>query len=157
MRYLLLLCMLLGAEAVAQVAALPAVDLEEVSVRQEQIRAEIRSAPDEFRGLSPSEQQQVLERSESVSHIIAGKESWGELDDAERASVMATLDWIDVTLDKAKAAELVCSYERVVGSNRKTRVCRSAAHIEAEREETRRLLSKPGVCAPGTPGCSMRN
>jgi len=158
MRCLILLCMLLGSAATpAQVASPASADLAEISAQQEQIRADIRSSEGDFRGLSTLERQQVLERSESLSRIIAGKQSWEELSDGERVSASETLDWIDVTLNQAKAPELVCSYEKVIGSNRKTRICRSAAHIESEREETRRLLSKPGVCAPPMPGCNMRN
>lgn len=130
-------------------------DLKAVAAQQQQIRADILASGGKYRGLSEAKQEEVLDRSGRLLRVIDGKQSPEELTEAERMQAFNTLEWIEATLNKEDDERMVCSYQKTIGSNRKTRVCKTAAQLEREREEARERMSKPGVCAPGTPGCSM--
>lgn len=42
---------------------------------------------------------------------------------------------------------MICRAERTIGSNRMTRVCRTAAQIEREREAARSQMGKTQICS----------
>jgi len=129
-------------------------DLKAVATQQQQIRADILASGGKYRGLSTAKQEEVLDRSGKLLRMIEGKQSPEDLTEAERMQAFNTLEWIEATLNKEDGERMVCNYHKTIGSNRKTRVCKTAAQIERDREEARQQLSKPGICAPGTPGCS---
>ncbi len=78
--------------------------------------------------------------------ILAGCESTGP----SKAEKDAELDQaISEHNETATAKEkIVCKYERETGSHFKTKVCRTVAQMEEDREDARKMLDRGGI-APG--------
>lgn len=108
-------------------------DLLVVAAQREQIRADILEAEGTNRGLTEAQEYEVLDRSTKLSRLIDGNVSSQELSEIERAEAFKTLEWTEATL-KHDCGRAICKYEKPIGSNRKTRVCRRLAEVEAERE-----------------------
>ena len=65
-----------------------------------------------------------------------------------------TLEWIEAAINDSDDDRLVCRRERRIGSNRMTRVCKTVAQIEFERERARSQLLDRGACVDlGGAGC----
>ncbi|MCW5581548.1 MAG: hypothetical protein KIS72_09425 [Luteimonas sp.] len=123
-------------------------DLNVVAAQQQQIRSDIQASGGNYRGLSAAQQQAVLDRSGELLRLIDGKRSSLELTEAERMQAFNTLEWIEATLNH-EHDRAVCKYEKTIGSNRKTRVCRSVTEMEAERERNRDNLQREQTRALG--------
>ena len=78
--------------------------------------------------------------------LINGKQSESELTEQERAEVTATLAWIDAKLKEADDERMVCERRQILGSNRKERVCMTAAQMRAQRDQAREQMDRRGIC-----------
>ena len=123
-------------------------DLQVVAAQQQQIRADILASGGNYRGLSAVKQEEVMDHSNRLLRLIDGKRSSEELTEAERMQAFNSLELIEATLnhDNDRA---VCRYEKTIGSNRKTRVCRSVAEMDAERERNRDNLQRDQTRSTG--------
>lgn len=88
--------------------------------------------------LAPDQRHELQTRAARLLQRLEGLESWETLAAEERRAIQAERDWL-TTAVAAKAAQAteekrVCKLVPILGSNRKERVCRSAAQIEADRE-----------------------
>lgn len=130
------------------IAADGPVDLAPIVVQQEQLREELLASPDSFPGLSRSERGELLERQTQLLTLLEGKSTADELGEKERVEAFNSLEWIKSRLADAREARLVCTRERMIGSQRVTRVCRTEAEMEQERANSRdfhdRAARKPG-------------
>jgi hypothetical protein len=130
--------------AIPAVAAAEALKLDEIRARQETIRAGVQAnATGPYKELSAAARTELLSRQAKMLELINGKQSESELTDDQRAEVTATLAWIDAKLKEAEDERMVCERRQILGSNRKERVCMTAAQMRAQREAQSQEL-KPG-------------
>jgi len=116
--------------------------------QQQLVRRELVETPGSFPGLSSTERAEMLDRQSRLLTLLEGKTSTDELGEEERIEVFNSLEWIKSRLADAREERLICRRERMVGSQRITRVCRTVAERAAEREAAidfhQRAARKPG-------------
>lgn len=144
MKGFLLACLL--APTLALAANDTQLDLDQVVTQQRQIRSDVLSSNGKYRGLSSASQSELLARQDKLLRMLEGKQTADDLTEDERIVAFNDLEWIEATLNKSEAGDrLICRRERTLGSNRMTRVCRTAAQLEFEREQAREELDKSDV------------
>lgn len=108
-----------------------------ITAQQAEIRAGVEAGKGRYKDMPANTKQELLSRQADVLQIVEGKASSDELSEEERLDVFNNLEWIEAALNKTEGDQLICRRERTIGSNRVTRVCRTAAQLERERELTR--------------------
>lgn len=132
---------------VPSVASADALELDAIRAKQATIRAGLEAGSSSpYQDLSPAARAELLSRQTTLLDVINGKQSDSELTDEQRADVAATLAWIDTKLKEAEAERMVCEYRKTIGSNRKQRVCMTAAQMEAQRAASRERMDRRGIC-----------
>ena len=111
-------------------------DLNKVIVQQKQIRSDLMASKD-YRGLNEAQRTELLSRQDSLLRMLEGKETSADLTQEQQIRAFNDLEWIEAALNNAEGDRMVCRRERTLGSNRITRVCRTAAQMELEREQAR--------------------
>jgi len=119
-------------------------DVQEIVAQQKQIRSELLGSKD-YRGLSESTRNELLSRQASLLRMLEGKKSAEELDANQRMLTSNELEWIEGALNDKQNDRLVCKQEKKLGSNRPTRICRTAAQMEQERESAREAMGDEEV------------
>ncbi|MDR7100340.1 hypothetical protein J2X04_002721 [Lysobacter niabensis] len=133
--------------AIPALASAEELKFEAIRAQQATIRAGVEAhsaAP--YKELSAPERAELLARQATVLELINGKQSENELTDQQRTEVSTTLAWIDAKLKEAQDDRMVCERRTVLGSNRKERVCMTAAQMRAAREAARELMDRSGGC-----------
>ncbi|MDH5832709.1 hypothetical protein [Luteimonas kalidii] len=124
------------------------VDLSPIVAQQHELREELLESPDSFPGLTRSERGELLDRQAQLFSLFEGKTTAAELGEEERIEAFNSLEWIKSRLADSRGERLVCKRERMVGSQRITRVCRTEAEMTADRERSReyqeRAARSPG-------------
>lgn len=144
MKRFLAVCLLVPALAIA--ANDTPLDLEKVTMQQRQIRSDILASKGNYRGLSSASQSELLVRQDKLLRMLEGKQTADDLSEDERLTAFNDLEWIEATLNKGEAGDrLICRRERTIGSNRVTRVCRTAAQLEAARELAREHIDNSDI------------
>lgn len=132
--------------AIPALASAEALKLEAIRAQQATIRAGVeahRAAP--YKELSAPARTELLDRQARMLELITGKQSETELTEEQRVEVSSTLAWIDAKLKEAEDDRMVCERRAILGSNRKERVCMTAAQLRAQREATRASLDRRGI------------
>ena len=79
--------------------------------------------------------------------LLEGKQSTQELSEDQRDEVFNTLEWIEATVNRAESERMICERRPVLGSNRKERVCKTAAQMQADRDAARERMDNRDVCS----------
>lgn len=133
--------------AVPAFASAEALQLDAIRAQQATIRAGVEAHNSgRYKELSADTRTELLSRQATMLELINGKQSASDLTEEQRADVTATLAWIDSKLKEADDDRMVCERRAILGSNRKERVCMTAAQMRAQREATRANLDRRGVC-----------
>ena len=124
-----------------------ALKLDAIRAQQATIRAGVEAhSKGPYKELPAATRTELLSRQAKMLELINGKQSENELTEEQRADVTDTLAWIDAKLKEADDERMVCERRRTLGSNRKERVCMTAAQMRAQREAARENLDRSGVC-----------
>lgn len=134
---------LLLVPALAVAANGQSLDLNKVVSQQKQIRSELM-ASNNYRELSEAQRTEILSRQDFLFRMFEGKQTADDLTADERASAVSQLEWIDGALSDGQQERKICRQEKKLGSNRPTRVCRTAAQIEREREMAQQQMGNIG-------------
>lgn len=152
MRKLFALALLLPALALAT-EGMP-LDVDQVLAHQREIRSKVQDST-QYRGLEEARRNELLSRQDALLRLLEDKRGGAPLAPKDQLHVFNEVQWIDGVLNDAEAERLVCRQERRVGSNRMTRVCRTAAQIERQREAARDTLSNGRSAC--TTDCMLEN
>ncbi len=128
-------------------ASAEALNLDAIRAQQATIRAGVeanREIP--YKELTTPARTELLTRQAKLLELIDGKQSESELTEAQRAEVTTTLAWIDAKLKEAEDDRMVCERRATLGSNRKERVCMTAAQMRAQRDASREQMDRRGTC-----------
>jgi hypothetical protein len=132
--------------ALPAVAASEALQLDAIRAQQASIRAGVEAnAAIPYKELSAATRAELLARQEKMLALISGKSSESELTEEQRTEVTTTLAWIDAKLKEAEDDRMVCERRQILGSNRKERVCMTAAQMRAQKEAARQTVDPSGM------------
>ena len=132
--------------APAIAADTPSLDLDAVRAQQAEIRAGARAASGIYENLPEAKRNELVSRQDRMLAMIQGKQTADDLSESEKLELFNTLEWIEATVNRAEDSRMVCEVRKIIGSNRRERVCRTAAQIRAEREFAREQLERGGMC-----------
>lgn len=134
---------LLMAPMLAVAASNQSLDLGKVVEQQQQIRKDLNASSGKYRGMSSTQQAELVRRQDNLFQMFEGKQTSADLTTGEQMEAFNDLEWIEAALNKAEANEqMVCTRERTVGSNRVKRVCRTRQQMEFEREQARNSMDE---------------
>jgi hypothetical protein len=137
--------------AIANASGIPA-DLNELRAEQARIRTGVEAHNSgAYKELSANTRtellQKLLQKQQAMLALIEGKAIATELTPEQQAEVSATLTWIEQKLQAANDERMVCERRVILGSNRKERVCMTAANMRAQREAAREEMDRRGICS----------
>lgn len=120
-------------------------EISEIVEQQNQIRADVTAGKGRYASMSRAERTGLLAKQAELMTIIADKESVDELTDTQRMEAFNKLEWIQAAINDEEADRLVCRREKTIGSQRVTRVCRTAEAERQYREEARQRMLEGDV------------
>jgi hypothetical protein len=133
--------------AIANASGIPA-DLNELRAEQARIRTGVEAHNSgAYKELSANTRTELLQKQQAMLALIEGKATATELTPEQQAEVSATLAWIEQKLQAANDERMVCERRVILGSNRKERVCMTAANMRAQREAARAEMDRRGICS----------
>lgn len=120
----------------------PNQSVAEIVAQQQEIRSKVKAATETngWEEIPQQKREELLSRQDRLLALLDGKQSIAELDKPDQAEAISSLEWINAVADSAEDERLVCNRERVTGSHRVTRVCKTVAQIRKQREMTRAAL-----------------
>lgn len=124
--------------------ATKALDLDAVRNQQQEIRDSATAGNGPFEHMPIATRTRLLEKQAALLTLLEDKQSTDELTEPQRLEVFNTLEWIEAAINQDPGERMICRRERTIGSNRMTRVCRTAAEEERMKEEARRRLQEGG-------------
>lgn len=129
------------------IASAETLKLDAIREQQATIRAGIEAnVTPPYKELPAATRRELLSRQAKLLEAINGKNSESELTDEQRAEVISTLTWIDARLKEARDDRMVCERRQILGSNRKEKVCMTAAQMRAQRDAAREQMDRRGIC-----------
>ena len=117
---------------------------DDIRTQQAEIRAGVVARTGRYKDMPPSERTELMNRQTEVLTMIEGKNAPSELNPDQRTKVFNHLEGIEATLNKSADERLICERRTTIGSNRKERVCRTAAQLREDRERARREMETRG-------------
>ena len=122
-------------------------DLNALRLRQAEIKAGVEAhSTGAYKEMSPQTRQELLAKQADLLGTIEGKNTADELSETEQAHVAQAIAWIDTNIKQAADERMICERRQVLGSNRKERVCMTAAQMRQQREAARESMDRHGVC-----------
>lgn len=116
-------------------------DAQQVVTQQRVIRQKIEGNDEQYSHLSGREKRELISRQDELLSVLQGRE-YGDLSDAERATVLDTREWISERTERRDDDRMVCERVRKIGSNRVERVCMTAGERDRQREQARQAMEK---------------
>lgn len=117
---------------------------DDIRTQQAEIRAGVVARTGRYKEMAPSERTELMNRQTEVLAMIEGKSGPSELNPDQRIKVFNHLEWIEAAINKSADERLICERRATIGSNRKERVCRTAAQIREARERARSEMETSG-------------
>lgn len=153
---------LIFAAVLAVTIALPAwsrvgapLELDQVRVQQQQIRADLIDSKGRYADLSPRRRDEILAKQDGLLRLIEGKQMPGDLSDRQQLEMINDLEWIQAAINEAEDQRVTCRSVKVTGSQMVKRVCRTAAQIREDREDARNSIERRALCTGDQP-CASR-
>lgn len=118
---------------------------ESIRSQQSEIRAAVEARNGRYKEMPANTRGELLAKQQHLFHLMEGKQSTQDLNEEQKTEVFNALEWIEAAINGADDERMVCERRPVLGSNRKERVCRTAAQIRAERDSARERLQNGEV------------
>ena len=133
-------------------AAMASVDrsvllIDDIRTQQAEIRDDVEARKAPYDDLSASDRNELLQKQSRMLHLLEGKQSTNDLNEQQRVEVFNTLEWIESVANNSADERMVCERRPVLGSNRKERVCKTAAQWRQERDAARDIMDSGSICA----------
>jgi hypothetical protein len=128
-------------------------DVASIVAQQSQIRAEAQADTGRYKDMPENTRRLLISRQDKVLRELAGKQSLDELGPVKKTALLNDLEWIHSVVSGSEDDRMVCEYQKTIGSNRKTRVCKTVAQKRKEQEDARKMLGRAARCAQGDIGC----
>ena len=129
------------------------VQVEAIVADQTRLRAEIQSPTGRFSEMPAFKRNNILEKQAQLLSLLDGKATIAELSPDEHTLLSNQLEFIETGLTNREDERIVCERVRKTGSKMVSKVCKSVAQINAEREAAVQQMRSPqGIC--NSPVCS---
>lgn len=115
--------------------------VSDIVQQQTRLRAEVEAGKGPFEELPVAKRKELLTKQENILRSLEGMESIDDLGAEQRVEVEADLAWIEALVAAANDERMICHREKTIGSNRTTRVCRTAAQVERARAQARQQVT----------------
>lgn len=112
-------------------------EIAKIIDQQREIRADLMAGTGRYKQMPTSKREQILKKQDDLLRMLEGKETSDDLSTDQQMAAFNSLEWIEAAINNEEGERMVCRRERTIGSNRITRVCRTEAQMEAERELAR--------------------
>lgn len=139
-------CLIALLPVVSAVAGSTGPSVDTVRTEQAEIREAVTANRPPYDKLSSDKRDELLQRQARMLRLLDGKQSLDQLNEGHRTDVINTLAWIESVGSEREDARLVCERRKILGSNRRERVCKTEAQWREEREAARNQLDGRGVC-----------
>jgi hypothetical protein len=113
---------------------------DDIRSQQAEIRAGVEAKTGLYKDMEYQTRSELMRRQSEVLAIIEGKQVPDDLNADQRTRVFNDLEWIEAAINRTEDERLICEYKRTIGSNRKQRVCRTAAQIREDQERSKAEL-----------------
>jgi hypothetical protein len=141
-RFLLALIVVVATPAAALANEAKVLQFDDIRTQQAEIRAGVEARSGRYKDMDNKTRDELLRRQGMVLSTIEGKEMPTDLNAEQRTQVFNDLEWIEAAINRAEDERLVCEYRKTIGSNRKTRVCATAAQMREDRERSKAELDR---------------
>ena len=119
--------------------------VDEVLAQQQQIRTDVVAGKGRYANMPNQKRSELMAKQDELTILLEGKQSSSELSHDQYLEAFNTLEWIEATVNNLQSERLVCTREKTLGSNRTTRICRTEAQLEAQREYARQQMESGSV------------
>ena len=141
-RFFLALIVIAATPAASMANEAKALQFDDIRTQQAEIQAGVIARTGRYKDMDSKTRDELLRRQGVVLKTIEGKEIPTDLDAEQRTQVFNDLEWIEAAINRAEDEQLICEYRKTIGSNRKSRVCRSAAQMREERERSKMEMDR---------------
>ncbi|MBC7989601.1 MAG: hypothetical protein H7Y19_08480 [Luteimonas sp.] len=114
--------------------------VDEVLAQQQQIRTDVVAGKGRYANMPNQKRSELMAKQDELMILLEGKQSSTELSQDQYVEAFNKLEWIEATVNNVDSERMICTREKTLGSNRTTRVCRTAAQLEEQREYARQQL-----------------
>lgn len=143
MRSLLFLCLCAASfAAAASGTGRKPLEVATVVAQQQQIRDEVLAGKGRYRGMPAHVRVELLSKQAGLLTLLEGKRTSAELTQNQQMEAFNTLEWTEGAINGAEGERVTCRREKIVGSNRAIRVCRTAAEEQRARERAREDMER---------------
>lgn len=142
MRTIALLVAVLLSVATVTAAELQPFKVSDVMAQQQQIRSEVQARKGRYADMPSNKRDEIIRTQDRLFLLLQDKETSSDLNADQHMRAFAALETIEALVNNQDDERLVCTREKTLGSNRVTRVCRTKAQMEAEREFARQQMLK---------------
>jgi len=117
-----------------------AFQVDEVLAQQQQIRTDVVAGKGRYANIPNQKRSELMAKQDELIVLLEGKQSSAELSEDQYVAAFNRLEWIEATVNNTDGERMICTREKTLGSNRTTRVCRTAAQMEEQREFARQQM-----------------
>ncbi|MFC4727402.1 hypothetical protein [Coralloluteibacterium thermophilus] len=117
-------------------------DAEKILTQQRQIRTDLESGTGRYADTKSHTRAAILREQDVVFRLLDGRSSSTELRRDDQMALFNSLEAIAALINDAEDERMICERQRVVGSNRRERVCKTVAQIRMEREAAERATTR---------------
>lgn len=108
--------------------------VSDIVSEQAQIRADAKAEKNGWDNIPLEKRQELIETQDQLMLLLDGKQTLGDLAPPERKAATQQLDRINALALEAENERMVCMREKLTGTNRTQRVCRSVGDMKRWRE-----------------------
>lgn len=144
MRRLFFTCLCVASFAAVAAGADTRKPLEVATVvaQQKQIRDDVLIRKGRYKDMPDPTRVELLSRQAELLTMLEGKRTAADLTEEQQMRAFNTLEWIEAAINNADDERVTCRREKILGSTRTTRVCRTAEHERREREKARESMDR---------------
>jgi len=137
-----LVTLLFVAPAVSASVDRGVLQFDAIRTQQAEIRAAVEARAGLYKDLPSNTRSELLAKQSQLMSVMEGKQSTNDLNEQQKTEIFNTLEWIEATVNNVEDERLICERRPILGSNRKERVCKTAAQLRAEHEGARDQIDR---------------
>lgn len=144
MRSLIFTCLYVVSFAAVAAGADTRKPLEVAAVvaQQKQIRDDLMIRKGRYKDMPDPTRVELLSRQAELLTMLDGKRTAADLTEEQQMQAFNTLEWIEAAINDAEDERVICRREKILGSTRTTRVCRTAEYERRAREKARESMER---------------
>jgi hypothetical protein len=137
---MLLLALALAFAGSAQAGNDDSERISDIVSEQQRIRADAKAEERGWDNIPLEKRQELLKTQDQLMLLVDGKQTLGDLAPAERKDAVQKLERIQALALEAENERMVCMREKLTGTHRTQRVCRSVGDMKRWRESAKDVI-----------------